>query len=159
MGIPELNRLLKHFQDYKIVVFQGLGFDDIIYDEQVDSSKDLNLLYDDVERHFHVITNLTGAMAKKYVCNACHKYCRCDITHVCGQTCSDCMTSPPYVFSDVRIPCDGYNRHFRSRTFFANHKQSTAKRKSVCERKRYRATCRLLLTNARHECNKIFCAN
>jgi len=35
-----------------------------MYEGQVESSKHINLLYDDVERH-HVITNLTGAMAKK----------------------------------------------------------------------------------------------
>jgi len=33
------------------------------------------------------------------------------------------------------------------------------KRKSVCECKRCCATCGLLVTNARHECNKVFCAN
>jgi len=92
-GIPELNRFQEHFRDYKIVVYQGLGCDDIMYEGQVDSSKHLNLLYDDVERHYHVKTNLTGAMAKKYVFNACHKSCRRDITHVCDQTCSDCMAS------------------------------------------------------------------
>jgi len=69
------------------------------------------------------------------------------------------MASPPCVFSDFRNPCDGCNRHFRIRTCFANHKQSTAKRKSVCERKRCCATCGLLVTGARHECNKVFCAN
>ena len=49
-----------------IVVYQGLGCDDIMYEGQVDSSKHLNLLYDEVERYYHVITNLTVAMAKKY---------------------------------------------------------------------------------------------
>jgi len=49
-----------------MVVYQGLGCDDIMYEGQVDSSKQLNLLYDEVERYYHVITNFTGAMAKKY---------------------------------------------------------------------------------------------
>jgi len=154
-GIPELNRFQEHFRDYKIIVYQGLGCDDIMYEGQVDSSKHLNLLYDDVERHYHVITNLTGAMAKRYIYNACHKSCGRDITHVCDQTCSGCMASPPCTFSDVRIPCDGCNRRFRSRTCFANHKQSTAMRKCVCERKRCCATCGLLVTDGRHECNKL----
>ena len=114
-GILEHNSFKEHFRDYKIVEYQGLGCDDIMYGGQVDSSKHLNLLYDDVERHYHVISNFTGTMAKKYECNAGHKSYRCDITHVCDRTCSDCMASPPCAFSDVRIPCDGYNRHFRSR--------------------------------------------
>jgi len=105
-GISEINRFQEHFRDYKIVVYQGLGCEDIIFEGQVDSSKHLNRLYDDVERHYHVITNLTWAMAKRYVCKACHKNCGRDITHVCDQTCSDCMASPPCAFSDARTYCD-----------------------------------------------------
>jgi len=126
-----------------------------MYEGQIVSSKHLNLLYDDVERHYHVI-NLIGAMAKRYVCKVCHKCCGRDITHVCYQSYSDCMASPPCALSDVRFPCD---RHFRSRTCFANHKQSTSKKKSVCKRKRCCATCGRLVTDPRHECNKVFCAN
>jgi len=122
---PELIRFQEHFRDYKIVVYQGHGCDDIMYEGQVDSSKHLNLLYDDVERHYHVITNLTGAMAKRYVCKACHKSCWRDVTHVCDQTCSDCKASPPCAFSGARTHCDDCNRHFRSPSCFANHKQST----------------------------------
>jgi len=84
-----------------MVVYQDLGCDDIMYKSQVVSSKHLNLLYDDVERHYHVITNLTGGNGEKYVYNACHKSCRRDITHVCDPTCSDCMASPPCAFSDA----------------------------------------------------------
>jgi len=98
-------------------------------------------------------------MSKKYVCDACHNSCGREITHVCDQNCSDFMANPTCAFSDVRIPCDGCNRHLRSWTCFANHKQSTGKTKSVCERKRCFATCGLLVTDDRHECNKVFCAN
>ena len=63
-GIPELIRFQDHFRDYKIVVYQGLGCDDIMYEGQVDSSKHLNLLYDDVERHYDVITNLKAQWLK-----------------------------------------------------------------------------------------------
>jgi len=130
-----------------------------MFEGQVDSSKHLNLLYDEVERYYHVIANLTGAMAKRYICKACHKSCGRDTTHVCDQTCSDCTPSPPCAFFDFRIPCDECNRHFRSRTCFANHKQSTTKKNSVCERKWCCATCLLLVTDARHECKKVFCVN
>jgi hypothetical protein len=37
-----------------------------MFEEQVDSPTQINLVYDDVERHYHVIVNITGAMAKKY---------------------------------------------------------------------------------------------
>jgi hypothetical protein len=119
----------------------------------------MNLIYDEVERHYRVITNLTGAMAKRFVCNACNKACTSYVTHVCDQTCSDCMTSPACAFSDLRIPCDGCNRHFRSRTSYANYKQSAANTKSVCERKRCCATCGGFVTDMCHECYQRFCEN
>ena len=59
-GIPEIKRFQDHYTEYKIVVYKGLIFDDIIFEGQVTSEKMVNLLYDDVKRHFHVIANLTG---------------------------------------------------------------------------------------------------
>jgi hypothetical protein len=130
-GIPELARFQEHFSEYRIVVYEGLNCDQIIYDGQVDWPKRINLLYVGVTRHYHVINNLTVAMAKKYLCKACNKGCDSDVTHICDQTCSDCMASPPCISTGVRIPCDGYNRHFRNQTGFDNHKkQLEGKQKS-----------------------------
>jgi len=157
-GIPEINRFQKHFRDYKIVVYQGLGFDDVMFEFQTDSAKRLNLFYDDVERNYHVITELTGAMAKKYVYIACRKSCMRDITQVCDQKFNDGMASPPCAFCEVRFNCDECNTHFRSRSCFANHKQNSAKGKFLHERKRCCATCGILVTYENHECNKLFCA-
>ena len=121
-GIGDLNRFKEHFRDYKIVVYQSLGCEDKMFEGQVDASKQVNLLYDDVERNYHLIINLTGAMAKSYVCKAGNKSCRSEITHVCDPSCSDCMTCPPCAFSDLRIPCEECNRHLRIRACFANHR-------------------------------------
>ena len=65
-GIRELERFQDQFKEYRIGVFAGLNCDEIYFDGQVNSEKRLNLLYDDVDHH-HVITNLTGAMARRYV--------------------------------------------------------------------------------------------
>ena len=72
-GIPELARFQEQFREYKIVVYQGLSCDNIIFEGRVESAKRLNLLYNDVEKHYHVITNLRSAMARRYVCKACNK--------------------------------------------------------------------------------------
>jgi len=77
-----------------------------MFEGRVESVKHVNIIYDDVERHYHVITNLTVAMAKKYVCKACNKICRSDVSHVSDQTCSDCATISPCVFRGNRIPCE-----------------------------------------------------
>ena len=63
-GLPELVKFQEHFREYKIVVYEGLSCDNIMFEGHVESNKRLNLLYDDVDSHYHVITNLTGAMAK-----------------------------------------------------------------------------------------------
>ena len=55
-GIPELVRFQEHFHEYKIVVYQGLSCEYIMFDGRVESSKRLNLLSDDVHQHYQVIT-------------------------------------------------------------------------------------------------------
>jgi hypothetical protein len=75
-----------------------------------------------VTQHYHVIGNFTGAMAQLFVCKACGKVCRRDTSHTCDQTCSKCMASPPCVKARVRITCLDCNRHFRSQSYFSNHK-------------------------------------
>jgi len=75
-----------------------------MFEGQVNSPKRINLLYDDVERHHHVFVNVTRAMAKRFMCKACNKSCASDPTHICDQTCSDCMARPPCAFSAVRTP-------------------------------------------------------
>jgi len=93
-----------------------------MFDGQVQTEKRINLLYDDVARHYHVIVNITGAMAKRYVCKACNKGCSSDVTHKCKQACSNCMSVPPCTISHFRILCDVCNRTFRIRVFFDKHK-------------------------------------
>ena len=157
-GIPELERFQEHFRHYKIVVYTGLNCDDIMFEGRVDAVERLNLLYDEVTRHYHVIGNLTAAMAKRYVCTACGTGCRRDVTHTCDQTCSSCMASPPCVATGVRIPCADCARHFRSQICFANHKRRIGNRRAVCERKRECVTCgELIVSDKPHECGKRYC--
>ena len=75
-----------------------------MFEGRVDTVKEINLIYDDVGRHYHVITNLTGAMARRYVCKGCNRSCTRDVTHVCDQTCSDCMACPRAYFLKFASP-------------------------------------------------------
>jgi hypothetical protein len=77
-----------------------------MFDGQVESEKTINLLYDDVSHHYHVINNVTGALSWKYFCKGCNKGCESGITIRCQETCSDCMSVPPCPYADVRIPCE-----------------------------------------------------
>ena len=109
--IPEIQRFQDHFTEYKIVVYGDLDYDDIISEGQLTSEKRVSFLYDDVTRHFHVIANLTGALSKRYICTGCSKSCRSGVTHKCRETCTDCMSIRPCIFTDVRIPCEACNRN------------------------------------------------
>ena len=57
-GVPEIRRFQDHYTEFKIVVYSGLNCEDIIFEGQVTSEKRVNLLYDGVKRHYHVIRNL-----------------------------------------------------------------------------------------------------
>jgi hypothetical protein len=59
-GIPELRIFQHHLLDYRIVVYSGQRCD-IIFDGQVATPRGINL---SDWQHYHVITNLTAAMAK-----------------------------------------------------------------------------------------------
>ena len=87
-------RFQEHFKEYRVVVFGGLNCEDIYFDGLVDLEKKIKLVYDDVNRHYHVINNLRGAMARGYVCRGCNKRCRRGVTHKCGETCCDCKSVP-----------------------------------------------------------------
>jgi len=129
-----------------------------MFERQVDTSKRINLLYDDVERH-HVIANLTAPTVRKYVCKCCHKSCGSDVTHACYQTCSDCLASPPCAFSDFGYPWAKCIRHVRSRSSYDKHKLRTMNKKYVCERNLCPSTYRWAVTPGKNDFNKRFCNN
>jgi len=109
-----------------------LNCEDVIFEGKVASEKRVNLLYDDVTRHYHVIANLTGAMSKQYICAVCSKSCDSGVTHKFSEACSDCMSIPPCISTHVRIPCGSCNRTFRSQACFERHKTNKLKGKPVC---------------------------
>jgi len=94
-GIQEFQRFQDHLSEYRIVVYGRLYCGDIIFDGEGISEKRINLLYDDVNRHYHVIANLTGAIVKRYVCKGCNKGCKSGVTHNCQETCNDSLSIPP----------------------------------------------------------------
>jgi hypothetical protein len=130
-----------------------------MYQGHDEPDKRIKLLFDEVKHHYHVIGNLTGDMAKRYVCEGCNKGCEYGVVHTCEQSCSDCMLRPPCISTGIRMPCHLCNRHFKSQTCFDNHKRKTqGKRKGACELRKCCATCVAMITRNTHECHKRFCA-
>jgi len=71
-GFKELQQFQEYLSDYKIIVFDGLYPDRVMFSGNSLSTKKLYLLYDRNNEHYNVITNLKGAMAKRYICNGCN---------------------------------------------------------------------------------------
>jgi len=113
-----------------------LDCEDIIFEGKLTSERRVNLLYDDVTRHYLVIANLTGAMSKRYICEGCSKSCRSSVTHKCSEACTDCLSIHPCIGSDVRIPCGACNRTFRSQAYFEKHKTNILKGMPVSSEKK-----------------------
>jgi hypothetical protein len=92
-GLEELGQFQQYLSDYKIIVFDGLHPDKEMFSRNSVSNKKLYLLYDSDSGHYNVITNLKGAMAKRFICNGCDALY--DMTHKCDKVCSLCSTTPP----------------------------------------------------------------
>jgi hypothetical protein len=69
--LEELKQFQEYLSDYKIIVYDGLRPDRLIFSRNFLSAMQLYLLYDSDSGHYNVITNIKAAIAKKYVCNAC----------------------------------------------------------------------------------------
>jgi len=152
-GIPELQAFQCHLSQYRIVVYSGLRCDNIMFDGQVATPQRINLLYDD--QHYLVITNLTAAMAKRYVSPACKKGCERGAQNKCDASCDACSAISPCIQDSDSIPCGECNRNFRNATCFENHKQLKISGKTVCEVKKRFRECGVM-KGRDHECNKRF---
>jgi hypothetical protein len=118
------------------------------------------LLYDYVNKHYHIIASPTGAMAKRSVCGGCVKGCEVTETHKYKHACSDCMTVPPCPFSATMIPCGDVTRRLENWASFDRHKTNKLRGKVICERRRVCSTCDDGISpKVKHECLKKFCAN
>jgi hypothetical protein len=106
-------------------MYDGLSPDRIVFSGNSLSNKKLYLLY--VSEHYNVITNLKGAMTKKYICNVCDTLY--DNTHKCGKACFVCTATPPCT-KDQSKHFPRCNRWFLSEN--QNHLILKEKGKPVC---------------------------
>ena len=83
------------------MVHSGLRCDSIMFDGQVATPQRRNLLYDG--QHYHVITNLTGAGDKKYVCHALTEVAG-GARSTCDASCDACFAITPASTAMSRSP-------------------------------------------------------
>jgi len=149
----ELEQFQNYLSDYKIIVYDGLSPESVLFCGNSVPNKKLYLLYDG--GHYNVITNLKAAMAKKYICNACDTLY--DNTHKCDRTCSLCTATPPFNKNQSNY-CATCNRWFLSEKCIQNNLTHKVKGKLVCEWRQVCRNCSFTVTgDNKHECFKRFC--
>jgi hypothetical protein len=154
-GNPELAIIQHNFREYKIEVYEGIDCDSITFEGQVESSKRLNLVYDDVTLHYHVIASLRRAMLNKS-CVELAVRGAVATPHKCDQTCSDYMPIPPCIFAEVRITCADFNRRIRRQTCFDNNKKEAQKNRLLGKRN-CASCCGPFVHEHKHERGKRYC--
>ena len=153
----ELKQFQEYLSDYKIVVFNGLNTNRVMFSGNSLAAKKLYLLYNANTKHYSVITNIKAAMAKRYFCNACDTLY--DFTHKCDKACSLGTTKPPCI-KDETTYCVTCKRWFLSEKSFQNHLVLKVKGKIVCQWRHVCRNCSFVVTcNNKHECFKKFCTN
>jgi hypothetical protein len=145
-GIEELRQFQEFLSGFKIVVYDGLSPERVIFTGNSISEKKLSLLFDEETGHYNVITNIKAAMGKKFICEACDTMY--DKTHKCKYACSLCTVSPPCSKGTERY-CDACNRTFVSDTCFQNHVTLKVQNKLVCQWKRACRSCCAIVSGAR----------
>jgi hypothetical protein len=68
-GVQELRQFQEYLSGYKIIVYDGLSPDRLIFTGNSISDKKLYLLLDEETGHYNVITNTKAAMSKKFICD------------------------------------------------------------------------------------------
>ena len=152
-GVKELERFQSYLSDYKIIVYDGLSPDRVIFDGNSLSKKKLYPLCD--AGQYNVVTNLKAAMAKKYICNVCDTLY--DNSHKCDRACSLCTATPPCSKdqSKYSATCNGW---FLSEKCVQNHMTFKVKGKLVCQWRQECPNCSFTVTAySKHECFKRFC--
>jgi hypothetical protein len=153
-GLEELEQFQECLSDYKIVVFDGLHPDRIMFSGNSISDKKLYLLYDSNSGHYNVMTNIKAAMAKRYICNACDTLY--DNAHKCDKACYLCTATPPCT-KDQKKYCGPCNRWFLSEKCLENHLTLKVKGKLVCQWRQVCRNCSFKVTfGSKHECFKKF---
>ena len=136
------------------LLFDGLNTDRGMFSGNSLSAKKLYLLYDRDFEHYNVITNLKGAMAKKYISNGSDTLY--DKTHKCDKFCSLCTATPPCTKDETKY-CVTCNRRFLCEKCFQNHLTLKVKDKLLCQWRQVCRNCSYSVTaDSKHECFKKF---
>jgi hypothetical protein len=113
-GLEELQQFQQYISDYKIIVFDGLHPDRVMFSGNSLSDKTLYLLYDRDSGHYNVITNLKAQWLKSIYVTVVTLY---DNTHKCDKACALCTATPPCTKDQVKY-CGTCNRYFLSEKCF-----------------------------------------
>ena len=133
-GMDEVKLFQQHLTNYQIIVVSGDHNNAIIYPPKppgTDEKSSISLYYHN--KHFDVITTLSGFLNRSYFCHSCHKSYSNTADQVCPDMCGSCRGFG-CVFEGVGILCNECDRMFKSQSCYNNHKEPiNSGGRSVCE--------------------------
>ena len=153
-GIAEIDAIQAIIPEYRLTVYTARGGKEIIY-QGPKADRNIYLILDEIENHYHVLTKLTGYYAFPQHCPDCnilynHKY-----THNCKSTCTECRRIHETEIEKRRKWCGECQRSFSSELCYKNHLEILdGETTSVCSSIRRCENCHVVCHKARHYCGR-----
>ena len=157
-GLEEVKKFQAVLPDYQIHVLSKDHFNGIIF-EGTEGGVPIYLYYHD--KHFDVITKMTGFLNRSYFCLQCKKGYNNKETHTCNSPCMYCHQLHTEG-EEIWMFCDKCNRHFKNDICYQMHlKIKSESGKSTCETYYKCTNCdqtvNKKLHKKEHVCHEIYC--
>ena len=157
-GIEEVKKFQIVLPQYQIHVLSKEHFNGIIYEGPV-GGVPIYLYYHD--RHFDVITKITGFLNRSYFCETCKKGYSNKEKHLCNNPCVYCHQLHINEEETWQY-CEKCNRHFKNDTCFRMHMERKSEGgKSTCDMYFKCKDCSQTVNMNRHKhshrCHEVYC--
>ncbi|KAG8225673.1 hypothetical protein J437_LFUL018484 [Ladona fulva] len=165
-GNPEMHAFQQELKGWKITVFKDRKGREVLFEgPDVDSEVEgqrrrIDLIFGD--KHFNVITSLSGAFSCSYYCTSCKRPYNTRTDHVCQSSCRRCGSKT--VCRGRNVECNVCNRVFLEGVCYQNHlKAESHNTKPLCSLLKKCKDCGIVYKTAGrkipHICGENFCFN
>ena len=157
-GLPEIQKFQDHFLgQYQINVISLEHRFNCVFSGPA-APKQIFIVYG--EKHFDVITSMTGFLNRSYYCAPCNAAFNDRTRHHCANFCKFCLR-PECGQDEVEhwIQCQDCNCFFRNQSCYDQHRSHKDKNRTLCERLKRCTVCHRIYSRANEDKHKeILCS-